>query len=99
MKYIKQKDKQKRLIAFQFENIRFIFKSIIKNKKLISSIKWNASIKLDNFLKNSSKNKFNNRCILTNRRKGILSKFRLSRITFLNLSRFGQISGLKKSVS
>jgi ribosomal protein S14 len=98
MKYLTQKDKQNRLIAFQIENNRLILKSIIKNRKIVSSVRWNAIFKLDNLSKNGSKNKYNKRCILTNRKKGIISKFRLSRLAFLKLSRLGQISGIKKSV-
>jgi small subunit ribosomal protein S14 len=98
MKNLVQRDKKKRNMAFKFENNRFVLKSIIKNKKLLISIKYNAILKLNVLSQNSSKNKFNNYCILTYRKKGILSKFRLSRLSFLNLSRMGQISGIKKSV-
>jgi small subunit ribosomal protein S14 len=98
MKNLIQKDKKKRKMAFTFENNRFILKSIIKNKKIALSIKYNAILKLDALSKNSSKNKFNNYCILTYRKKGILSKFKMSRLAFLKFSRMGQISGIKKSV-
>jgi len=98
MKLLAQKDKQIRSSVFKFETAQFILKSIIKNKKIKSSIRWNAIIKLDSLPKNSSKNKVNKRCILTNRKKGIISKFRLSRLAFLRLSRSGQISGIKKAV-
>jgi small subunit ribosomal protein S14 len=98
MKNLNQKDKQNRKLAFQFENTRLIFKSIIKNKKILSTVRWNAILKLENLPKNSSKSKFNTRCILTNRKKGIVSKFRLSRLAFLKFSSLGQITGIKKSV-
>jgi len=88
MKHIVQKDKKNRILAFQTENIRFILNSIIKNKKILVSIRWNAILKLDNIIKNSSKNRYNKRCILTNRRKGIVGKFKISRLAFLKLSRF-----------
>jgi small subunit ribosomal protein S14 len=98
MKNITQRDKQNRKLAFQFENTRLILKSIIKNKKILSTIRWNAIFKLENLPKNSSKSKYNTRCIITNRKKGMVSKFRLSRLSFLKLSRLGQITGIKKSV-
>lgn len=98
MKNIIQRNKQNRKLAFQFENIRLILKSIIKNKFFFSTIRWNAILKLENLPKNSSKSKFNKRCILTNRKKGMVSKFKLSRLAFLKMSRLGQISGIKKSV-
>lgn len=98
MKNLIQKDKIKRKLAFKFENNKFILKSIIKNKKIALSIKYNVILKLNILFKNISKNKFNNYCIFTYRKKGILSKFRMSRLAFLKFSRMGQISGVKKSV-
>jgi len=55
MKLLAQKDKQIRSSVFKFETAQFILKSIIKNKKIKSSIRWNAIIKLDSLPKNSSK--------------------------------------------
>jgi ribosomal protein S14 len=97
MKNLVQKDKKKRKMAFLFENNRFVLKSIIKKKKIFISVRYNAILKLNILSQNSSKNKFNNYCIITYRKKGILSKFRMSRLSFLNYSRMGQIYGIKKN--
>lgn len=97
MKKLNQKDKKNRELFLKSENIRFILKNIIKNKELHSTIKWNAINKLDNLLKNSSKIKISNRCILTGRKKSIIKKFKFSRISFLKYARIGKISGIKKS--
>jgi ribosomal protein S14 len=98
MKSLIQKDKRKRKMSFLSESSRFILKSIIKNKKIVFSMKCNAILMLDVLSKNSFKNKFNNYCIFTFRKKGILSKFKMSRLTFLKFSRMGYISGVKKAV-
>lgn len=98
MKSLIQNDKIKRKKLFIFEVNKFILKAIIKNKILLFSIRLNVILKLDRLSKCSSKNKINNYCIYTFRKKSILSKFRMSRLIFLNFSRFGQIAGIKKSV-
>ena len=41
--------------------------------------------------------KINNFCIFTNRTRGILSKFRLSRLTFRKLVHSGLVAGFSKS--
>jgi ribosomal protein S14 len=98
MKSLIQNDKIKRKKFFLFEVNRFILKAIIKNKILLYSIRFNVILKLDSLSKYSPRNKINNYCIYTFRKKSILSKFRMSRLIFLNLSRFGLIAGIKKSV-
>jgi ribosomal protein S14 len=98
MKSIIQKDKIKRKKYLLFEINRFLLKSIIKNKNIWLSIKFNVILKLHDLSIQYTKTKINNYCIYTFRKKSILSKFRMSRLIFLNLSRFGQIAGIKKSV-
>jgi ribosomal protein S14 len=98
MKSTIYKDKIKRKNFSLFELERFVLKSIIKNKNIFSSLIYYSILKLDSVFKYASKNKINNYCIYTFRKKSILSKFKMSRITFLNLSRFGYISGIKKSI-
>lgn len=93
-----QKDKLRRKNYLIFEMNRFVLKSIVKNKKLFFSLKYNATLSLDYLFEQNSKNKINNYCIYTFRKKSLLNKFKMSRIIFLNLSRFGQIFGIKKAV-
>jgi|688.fasta_scaffold01740_8 ribosomal protein S14 len=98
MKSIIQKDKIKRKKYLLFEINRFLLKSIIKNKNIWLSIKFNVILKLHDLSIQYTKTKINNYCIYTFRKKSLLSKFKMSRIIFLNFSRFGQISGVKKSI-
>jgi len=97
MKKLNHKDKKTRKSVLESENKRFILKNIIKNKNLYPTIKWNAINELDNLLKNSSKVKLSNRCIITGRKKSIIKKFKFSRISFLKYVRIGNLSGIKKS--
>ena len=93
-----QKDKIKRRKFLFCEIHRFILKSIIKNKNTLFSVRLNSILKLNSLCKHYTKTKINNYCIYSYRKKSVLSKYKMSRIIFLNLSRFGEISGIKKSV-
>lgn len=96
MKYLIFKDKKKRIDFLKNEQLNFILKNILKNKNYFSSIRWSAAFKMTCIEKNASKTQYTNRCILTGRRKGLLTKFKISRIIFLKKARFGEISGLIK---
>jgi ribosomal protein S14 len=98
MKKQTQKDKNLRKSFNRQELNYIILKSIVKNENLSLLIKWNAVLKLSNFLGGQNKTRFVNRCVLTNRKakfNRIFKKF--SRLSFLSLARSGVISGLKKS--
>jgi ribosomal protein S14 len=97
MKKQTQKDKRIRKMFNQQEVSQVILKSIIKNENLSLNVKWNAVLKLSNFLGNQNKMRIVNRCILTNRKakfNRIFKKF--SRLSFLRLARSCAIPGLKK---
>lgn len=51
-----------------------------------------------NFFKNNTKTKMHNYCIISGRSRGIVSFFRLSRLTFRELITLGLIPGIKRSV-
>ena len=74
-----------------------ILSSIFKNSSLSVFIRWNALNKLNNFPKNTSKVRVNQRCIVTGRNSKINKRFKFSRLQFLQLSRKGLISGIKNS--
>lgn len=93
-----KKEKKKRKVAYLNENNQLILKSIFYNEKLVSSIRWNAALLLFESMKNGSKTKIKNKCILTNRSTGINSRLRISRIMFKKLASKGFFSGLKKNI-
>lgn len=98
MKKKVQKDKKIRLNYKAKELKHQILKSIVKNENLVFLVKWNAVLKLSNLPKNSNKARSVNRCVLTSRKAKftrIYKKF--SRLSFLRLVRFGQLSGVQKS--
>jgi ribosomal protein S14 len=83
MKFALIKDKKKRFLHSFLERDKQIYKAIYQNcnfpKNLRAAIFKNI---LQNFPKDSSISRFRNRCTLTNRPRGILSKFGLSRLMF-----------------
>lgn len=97
MKKILYKDKNNRKFVKNFENIRFIYKSITKNTKLPNFLRWNAILKLTNFNHNNSKTYLVRRCLLTGRKSKYSNLFKVSRLIFLKLAREGKINGIKKS--
>ena len=97
MQGILQRDKKKRNYSYKSENNLLIIKNISKNTLLKSSVRLNTSLLIFNLSKNSFKNRLVNRCIFTHRKSKIHPRFRFSRLFFLKVSRFGLISGLKKS--
>jgi small subunit ribosomal protein S14 len=97
VKYLLEKDKKRRELIGKYELQRMSLKSILSNCNLPVTFRWKAGLKLSKLPKDSSKTRLKNRCILSNRSRGVLGSFRISRIELRILSGSGKISGLKKS--
>lgn len=95
MKYQIRKDKKKRSLVQKNELKRLFLKYCMRNED--SSINWKHSLRLSKLSSNSSKIRVKNRCIYSNRSRGVYRHFRLSRIVLRDLGSLGQINGLKKS--
>lgn len=66
----------------------------VKRKELKEKGDYAALAKLP---RDSSPTRLKNRCELTGRPRGVLRKFKLSRIAFRELAHKGQIPGVKKA--
>jgi len=97
MKNLIERDKKKRFLIKRYETKRQAFKSIIFNYKVLSDIRWKASMELSSLPKNSSFIRFKNRCVITGRGRSISRFLRISRLVFREFARDGKISGLTKS--
>ena len=75
-------------------NNKWIYSFITKNENKLNSIKYKQSFLLDNFL--SSKICYKNRCILTNKGRGIHRITQLSSASFKEIFREQQVNGFKK---
>jgi len=101
-----------RLRLYKDKNIRKKYASneikIIAYKFLIynNKLKMNSNFFFNlinfnffhNFLKSNSKSKMHNYCIISGRARGILSFFKVSRLTFKELIVLGLIPGIKRSI-
>ena len=101
MKYLKVKDIKNRLKYYKLENKRLFLKFCIvyflNNYKFINKFKGklNRVFKCSNTI---SKTLIKKRCILTNRSKGFVNKYSLSRIKMREYLASGIIPGYKKAV-
>ena len=97
MTQVNQKDKQRRLQCAKDELKRRQYKLIIQNQLISPEVRAQAVILLNKLSRQGSLVRVRNRCVLTGRSRGILRKWRLSRIQFRELAAQGQLLGVSKS--
>lgn len=98
MNKLKRKDVYSRK-NFKTQELKInILKNIQFHSCLAENIKMKSLNKMFEFSNYKSKTKINNRCVKTISKKNVNKKFKLSRMAFLRLVRFGKFSGFKKSV-
>ena len=97
MKKLHKKDKNNRYKLNLNELTNFILKVVSKNTRIFKFTRWNLLIKTNSIIFYNSKRFLINCCILTNRKKFFNKSFRISRLIFLKIVRFGFISGISKA--
>ena len=84
MKKLFAKDRKNRKQIKQLELKHYVLKQISNNSNFLKTIRWNASSKLSNLSRNSSKVVISNRCVKTINKKSFhksrRSKFPLSMV-------------------
>jgi small subunit ribosomal protein S14 len=98
MKALLEKDKKRRTSFANKEVQRLILLYLIRNQKLPASQRLLLTLRLQQISRDSSLVRLKNRCILTNRSKGVYREFRLSRIRLREMLANGLIPGYKKAV-
>lgn len=88
---------EKRKLFRRYEIKKTIYKALIKTFLVTPKDKLSLCCKLQRLPINSSLTKIRKKCILTNRSRGILKQFRLSRISFREIASQGIINGIYKS--
>lgn len=97
MKHSLKKDLFRRR-AFKKEELNaLIFKAIACNKILPLSKRILAIQFLNNLPKDSKITRIRNRCLITGRSRGIIRKYKISRITFRKLAHMGLIPGIRRA--
>ncbi len=82
MKYALIKDKKRRILYAFFEKRRFFLKALLEDKKLPKTFRVLVYRELILLPRDSSITRIRNRCVLTNRPRGIYRKFGMSRLMF-----------------
>ena len=81
----------------KFAKKRSDLKTIIKNPNTSIEERDAAVNKLDKLPKSSSPIRLRNRCFITGRPRGVISRFKLSRLSFREMALNGEIPGVTKA--
>lgn len=92
-----EKNNRRRRMAKKFAGRRSRLKAIVMDQSKPMEERFEASLKLAEVPRNSSKTRIRNRCELTGRPRGVYRKHKLSRIALRELGSKGLIPGLVKS--
>lgn len=92
-----ERDKKRRKMSASLEGKRAALKAIIKDKSKPADERFQASLKLAELPRNSSKVRIRNRCEVSGRPRGYYRKLRMSRIALRELSSRGEVPGMVKS--
>ena len=81
----------------KYASIRAELKNVIKSPSTSFEEKEAAVAKLDNLPKSSSPIRIRNRCFKTGRPRGVIRRFKLSRLSFREMALNGEIPGVTKA--
>jgi small subunit ribosomal protein S14 len=93
---IERNEKRKRL-SDKYAKVRKELKAVLVNPATTDEQFFAAQKKLQKLPKNSSPVRVRNRCSMSGRPRGFISKFGVSRIQFRELALSGKIPGVTKS--
>ena len=81
----------------KYASIRSDLKEIIKNPNSSYEDREVAVARLDKLPKSSSRIRIRNRCFKTGRPRGVIRRFKLSRLSFREMALKGEIPGVTKA--
>ncbi len=93
---IAKQKRRERLVNLKWEKRQHL-KSIILDMDKSEEERENAKTALNKMPRNSSPVRLRSRCQLTGRARGVLKKFKLSRLCFREMANSGMIPGVVKS--
>jgi len=91
------KNERRKAIVAKFAAKRAELKELIRNPKTDDAERELALAKLQKLPRDASPTRIRNRCGVTGRPRGYVSKFGLSRIAFRELAHQGELPGVTKS--
>ena len=92
-----EREKKRKKLVKRYKNKRAELKAIIKDQSVSPEERFQATLKLAELPRNSSKTRMRNRCALTGRPRSYYRKFNLSRIALRDLASRGELPGVVKS--
>ena len=92
-----EKNSRRREMVDRFAARRKALKAVVMDRTRDPEERFDATLKLAELPRNSSKVRIRNRCMLTGRPRAYYRKFGLSRIALRDLASEGQIPGVVKS--
>ncbi len=92
-----ERDRKRRRLADKYDAKREALKAIIKDENTPADEKFQATLKLAELPRNSSRTRIRNRCLVTGRPRGYYRKLKMSRIALRQLGSDGKVPGLVKS--
>lgn len=93
---IAKQKRRERLVKLKWEK-RQALKAIVLDLNKSEDERHEAKMQLNKLPRNSSPVRLRSRCQLTGRARGVLSKFKLSRLCFREMANSGMIPGVVKS--
>ena len=81
----------------KYAALRAELKVIIRRQESSSDEKQAAVARLDKLPKSSSPIRLRNRCFITGRPRGVIRRFKLSRLSFREMALNGEIPGVTKA--
>lgn len=97
MKYCISKDKKHRHTFCSGEIRRLVYKVSMRNSECTEADQLHYIDRLNSFNRSSSAVRIRNRCVLTGRARGVLRRYKMSRLQLRALSSNGLVPGVKKA--
>ena len=92
-----RRDQKRREMFAEYEQKRGRLRMLSKCDILPSAVRKQAAAELAELPKDSSITRVRNRCVLTDRGRGVIGRFRISRIMFKYYAEKGLIPGVQRS--
>ena len=96
IKMVRRDIKRRQCVADHFKE-RLQLRAVLKNKILPEVVQKKAKASLLEQPRDASITRVRNRCVATGRGRGVLTRFKLSRMRFRKLGDFGMLSGVTRS--
>nr|XP_056701168.1 28S ribosomal protein S14, mitochondrial [Euleptes europaea] len=92
------RDVKRRKMAFEYADLRLRLNALRKNTILPKELQEVADKEIAALPRDSCPVRIRNRCVLTSRPRGVVRRWRLSRIVFRHIADHAQLSGVQRAM-